>query len=217
MSKNGKEAILIVFITGVFGALTAFLKDQKPLIAIIAFVVTIVLIYLVILNSMRRIKDAICNPVGHPVFYTIDNGMKLAFNYLPIEHVKKKRLVILYLKTKFTLIREAMITTIDNKDIQELPMRIVAAIAATRDKLQGKAPDVFLDKMGSWDNKYNSWTMNAMHSIIDSNFYGDINMKYSACFDCVQVMVKSTFVAAENAINELNGELELYLDGRDDV
>lgn len=215
--KNGKEALLIAFITGAFGALTVLLKDQQPYIAISAFIVTVVAVYIIIWRSMGRIKAAIGKPDAHPVFYTIDTSLKIAFDYLPIEHVKKKRLVILYIKTKFRLIKEAMNATIDDGQITALPARIIEAISHTREELRGKAPEEFLDKMGAWDNKYTAWTMETMRSIVDSNYYQDQDMKYSACFDCVQVMVRSTLVAAENAIDELNGELEIYLDGRNDV
>ena len=163
---------------------------------------------------MSRIRESIGEPSSHPVFYTIDNGIKIAFNYLPIDHAKKKALVVLYLKTKFTLIKDALMQTVEDDNIRELPNRINNAIVNVRDKMAGNVPDIFIEKMSEWDNKFNAWTTEALASIIDSRFYGDKAMKYSACFDCVQVMLKSTFVAVENTIEQLNGELEIYLDGR---
>lgn len=217
MLKNGREAILVAVITGTFGALAVLLKEQPPIVGLMLFLVTVVLVYLIIWRGMNRIKEAVGNPDAHPVFYTIDNGIKIAFEYLPIAHAKKKRLIVKYIKTKYTLIREALALTIKNDDVIELPLRIIDAVAATKESLKGKAPEIFLDRMAEWDNKYNAWTMDTLSSIVNSTFYADRAMKYCACFDCVQVMVRSTLVAAEHTLNELNGELEVYLDGRDDV
>jgi len=216
MLKHGKEALLIAFITGAFGALTVLLKDKGTAISIILFIVTLAIVYFIIWKSMQRIKEAVGDPRSHPVFYTIDSGLKNTFDYLPIPHKKKKQLVVKYLKIKFKLIRNALTGTIEDKSIQSLPIRITEAVAETRMQLAGMAPQAFVDKMAEWDNKHTAWTMNAMYPIIDSSFYNDQGLKYSACFDCVQVMVKSTFVAIENAISELNGDLETYLDGRKD-
>jgi len=217
MLKNGKEALLVAFITGLFSILSVFIKDQNPIIAIVAIAVIVGTVYVIISKAMTRIKDSIGSPASHPVFFTIDNGIKIAFNYLPIIHEKKKKLVVLYLKTKFTLIRDALTLTIEDDDIHELPSRIMNAVSSTREKMQGRAPDLFISKMAAWDNKHNAWTTDALASIVDSNFYGDKNMKFSACFDCVQVMLKSTFIAVECTIQQMNGELEAYLEGRDDV
>lgn len=217
MLKNGREAIYVAIVTGTFGALTVLLKDQKPIMAVALFVVTIVIVYLIIWRGMGKVKEAVVNPANHPVFYTIDNGIKIAFGYLPIKHPKKKKLVVQYIKTKYMLIRDALTATITDDNLAELPTRVITAVAETKDSLGGKAPEVFLEKMSEWDNRYNAWTMDTLSSIVSSNFYADKAMKYCACFDCIQVMVRSTLVAAEHTINELNGELELYLDGRDDV
>jgi hypothetical protein len=214
MLKNGKEALLVAFITGTFGALAVLLKDLNTIMALVSFVATLACVYFIIWRSMARIKESIGSPETHPVFYTIDSGLKLQFDYLPIAHAGKKALVVLYIKTKFMLIRNVMMQTIEDDKIQELPMRITCAVADTRDKMCGKAPEVFIRKMAAWDNKYNAWTMEALASIVNSTFYADKNMKYSACFDCVQVMMGSTFIAIENTIAELNGELEEYLNRR---
>lgn len=217
MLKNGREALLVAFITGIFSTLAVLLKEQKTIVSVIVFAIAVILVYLLIWKSMSKIRESVGAPSSHPVFYTIDNGLKIAFDYLPIEHEKKKKLVILYLKTKFKLIRDALAQSLEDKEIQELPTRIITAMAKTKEEMSGHAPEVFIKKMSEWDNRYNAWTTEALASIIDSRFYPDINMKYAACFDCVQVMLKSTLVAIENTIEQLNGELETYLDGRSDV
>ncbi len=214
MFKNGKEALLVAFITGLFGALSVLLKEINTVAAISTFGVTIVIVYIIIWRAISKIKESIGKPETHPVFYTIDYGMKVAFDFLPITHVKKKQLVVLYMKTKMQLVKEALEKTIADDELVKLPGRILEAVACTKYKMSGNAPEIFIEKMTHWDNKYNAWTIDAMGVIIDSVFYGDKNMKYAACFDCVQVMVKSTLVAAENTINELNGELETFLDAR---
>ena len=217
MLKNGKEALLVAFITGSFSALVVLLKDLSPVASIIMYVIMFAAVYIIIWKSMTRIRESVGDPKTHPVFYTIDSGVRLAFDYLPIRHEGKKKLVILYIKTKFIAIREALSATIEDGEIRDLPIRVTSAIASVRNRLEDRAPAQFLDKMSEWDNKHNSWTAEAMYSIIESSFYADKSLKYAACFDCVQVMVKSTFIAVENAINELNGDLEKYLDGRNDV
>lgn len=213
MLKNGKEAIYVAVITGIFGALAVLLKEQPPIIGVGLFVVTTIIVYLIIWRGTKRIGEATANPNAHPVFYAIDSGIKISFDYLPISHLKKKQLVVLYIKTKYSLIRGALTATIADDNIKELPIRIVTAVAETKLRLEGKAPKLFVEKMAEWDNKYNAWTMDTLNSIVDSNYYANKSAKYSACFDCVQVMIRSTLVAAENTINELNGNLEAYLDG----
>lgn len=215
MLKNASEALYITLITSVFAALAVVLKNSPTWVGVLLFIATAASVYFIVWKGTRRIKDAVASPESHPVFYTIDNGIKIAFDYLPIKHPKKKKLVVLYIKTKYNLVREALTATIADDKITELPLRIVTAVADTKDKLRGMAPSAFLDKMSEWDNKYNAWTMDTLRSIVDSNFYANKSVKYCACFDCVQVMVRSTLVAAENTINELNGELEKHLDGEE--
>ena len=212
MGKSGKEAAYVALITGLFGALAVLLKEQPPIVGIGLFIITVTIVYVIIWKGMKRIKEAVANPETHPVFYTIDNGIKMAFDYLPIKHAKKKKLVVKYIKTKYALVREALVQTIKDDNIRELPIRVVAAVADTREKMGAEAPMIFLEKMAEWDHKYNAWTLDTLSSIVDSNFYADKAIKYCACFDCVHVMLRSTLVAAENTINELNGELETYLD-----
>lgn len=212
MLKYGKEAIIVATITGIFGTLSAFMKDKNLTVSLIAFVFAIIAVYTLIHKAMGKLNKGAGDPETHPVFYTLDKGLKVAIDMLPIVHEKKKALVAKYLKIKFNNIGDALLTTIKDGEIRELPKRINDAVHKTRDDIKGSAPELFCRKMIEWDNKYSTWTLEAMDTIIDSTYYSDDNSKFGACFDCVQVMAKATYAAIENTVTQMNGELEAYLE-----
>lgn len=216
MLKSGREPILIAAITGAFGAMAIVLTTKNEIFGISIFVLCLAFVYILISKSTKNVKNISHDPSAHPVFYTIEHCISTNLTQIPLTG-KKKELVMLYIKTKMEVIKDILDNTIKEKDIHMLPITLLHANDKVRSKIASEVPEIFFERISEWDLKNNAWTLEPLRQIIESEYYRDSSIRYVACFDCVQVMIRSTIVAVENTIKSLNGELDSYLSGGKDV
>ena len=208
---------MIAVVTGIFSTISVVLNSKYPALAVALFVAALISIYIFINKRAKGAKDVVANPLKHPVFYAIDYNLTTGIYNFPIDNQKKKKLVTCYVREKLEIIRDILHETIKDDALDEMPKKLLGVNSQIQDNMRNISPKIFMDKINEWDNKHNSWTMNTINNIIDSNYYISKEAKMASCLDCVLAMVRSTIVTVENTINQLNGELEAYIDrGKDE-
>jgi hypothetical protein len=212
MLKNGHESIFITVIAGVLGLVSTIVASKNPIFATVIFVICLGFIYLMINKSISNTKRISHDQSNHPVFYTIEHCISSNLWQIPLTG-KKKELVVLYLRTKMEVIRDILLDAIEEDSISKLPIVLLHVNERVKCKISNQVPDIFFERISDWDLKNNAWTLEPLSQIIESEYYFDKTIKYTACFDCVQVMVRGTIVAVENTIKSLNGELDRYFTG----
>jgi hypothetical protein len=209
--KNGREAIIVAVVTGIFSSLALIVNSESKIFGIAVFVISIIAVYILINLFTRTIKGKIEDISSHPVFYTLEHFFADELTCIPIQNKKKKKLATLYLETKANIIKDILVKYLEHKDITIVSSSLLYINKRVSEEVADKIPKIFLDKMVEWDKKYNEWPIELINDIIKSYFYSDEKTKEIAVLDCIQVIVKTTVVAVENTLSSLNGDLDRQL------
>jgi len=212
--KSGLQGIIIAVVTGLFSSIAVVVNSKDPLVAIIVFVITIVSVYLFVSFVSKKAKTEVHDPLHHPVFYNIERFLQVELYSISISDPIRKRLITMFLEKKIKMIKLVLIKALETGNIECIPKELLYINKKVKDELGDTLPDIFFAKISKWDSKHNSWALNTISRIIDSDYYTNKDIRTIAIFDCVQAMLQGIIVATETTLNSLNGEIEAYFRDR---
>ena len=153
----------------------------------------------------------------HQFFLLMHYWINVEIDNLPITNELKKRVVIKFLKIKFSIFEKnflnfiANINTTDDPDLEKIFLDSIMECEETA--IHKYIPELFIEKFRQWHSSHISITFEAIRSINESTFYDSSYEKVAATLDILLFTFRLTIVDAEKTINELNGELEKVLKG----
>lgn len=152
----------------------------------------------------------------HHFFTSISYWINIEINNLPIENLSKKKVICLFLKTKYNIFSKNIKRFINstNNNCEEIENILIKSFKECEDIARSEGiPDIFIDKFRVWDYEHTKILIDSIESIINSKFYSTFEEKIAAILDIMIFSFRLTLVDAEKTINELNGDLEKALEG----